>query len=85
MYISVDTLMSAEHPLYRFNNFKVYLDGVEQKRVFACDTLGDFHHETGWVDRYAEDRQGMPIVAGMELLTERVYGHVEIKMKWEDV
>ena len=80
MIITVDSLLSLEHPLYRIGEIEIYLDGVLQTHAIACDTLGDLHHKTGWVERY-KTIDGIPIMCGDEFETEIVYGDVEVRVK----
>ena len=60
------------------NHAVVLLNGVEQKYVTCAD------EEQGYIERYALDSKGKPIVEGDELKIERLEGYVRIKDKRDE-
>ena len=80
MYMTLDSVNNGEHPYYSFHKFQIYIDSERQNNVVALDTLGTLHEPRGWVERYIADEDGYPKAVGGELVTEIVYGKVEIKV-----
>lgn len=83
MYISIHTLLNNEHPYYRLGNIEVYLDGEKVQYAFELDTLGTLDDPRGWVNVYATDEKGDSIIDPNnpgELLTETLYGNVEVRV-----
>lgn len=74
MHMTVDSVLNGEHLPYRLDNFEIYLDGGKQSRVVELDTT------VGYVVRYME-HGGNLVTSGDEVLTETIYGNVEIILK----
>lgn len=52
-----------------------YLEGKQVRLVQTAD------EEEGYVDRIVEDETGHPLVKNGDIVTERLYGEVKIKMR----
>jgi len=81
MHMTVESVLNGEHPLYRIDNFDIYLDGEKQTGVYSLDTLGTLNREEGYVVRYVKDDEGFYVIDGDEVKAEIAYGNVEIKLK----